>query len=90
VALEKGLMKYNFSRREITRIRKYLLHEAVLDSEDVTVMLGVLNEAERQYTQHLTKLANERHREYKVDWQRGKYARDRLRLEETLRGLKKL
>ena len=83
-------MKYNFGRREITRIRKYLLHEALLDSHEAAAMLGVLREAEKQYTQHLTKLANERNREYKVNWQRGKTARDRLRLETTLKGLKNI
>ena len=87
-AMEGGLMKYSFSKREITRIRKFLTCDPVLNANEIEVMFNGLREVERQYTQHQTKLANERHREYKVNWQRGKYAGDKLRLEETLRGLK--
>jgi hypothetical protein len=48
----------------------------------------MLGEVEKQYGQHKTKLANERHREYKANWQRGKLGRDRLRLEQTMKDLR--
>ena len=81
--------KYSFNRREITRVRKYVMHEGQYTADEAIVLLGMLSEVERQYQTHLTKLANERYREYKVNWQRDKKARDKLRLCETIQKLRK-
>ena len=81
------MAKYNYGRREISRVKKYAMYECELSSDDAIVMIGILAELEMGYTKHLTKLANERNKDYKIKWQRGKIARDKLRLEETLKGL---
>ena len=78
---------YNFKQSDITKIKKYITQDSMLEAEEIIVLMKGLGQVGREYKNHMQKLCDRRYHNCKRQYKSKKTEGDNKRLRQTMSDL---